>query len=128
MKVVLVCGGRGFSDIRVINNALTKLHTQYQFTTVIHGAALGADMLADEWARKNNLQVIPFPADWDSYGNSAGPIRNRQMLINGHPTLVIAFPGGKGTRDMVDLARMSKIPVIEVSRDGRIYENGEHSE
>ena len=41
-----------------------------------------------------------FPADWARHGNSAGPIRNGQMLAAGKPELVVAFPGG-GTADIV---------------------------
>lgn len=32
-----------------------------------------------------------YPADWDTYGKSAGMRRNRQMLEGGQPDLVVAF-------------------------------------
>src|SRR5258708_15682483 len=35
-------------------------------------------------------------------------LRNRDMLCDGKPDLIIAFPGGKGTAGMVDLARKAK--------------------
>jgi len=47
---------------------------------------------------------MPFPADWSRHGKSAGPIRNRQMLIEGRPDIVVAFPGGKGTANMIKQA------------------------
>ena len=41
-------------------------------------------------------------------------MRNREMLERGRPDLVIAFPGGPGTANMVKLAREAGIEVIKV--------------
>lgn len=57
-----------------------------------------------------------FPADWGSLGKAAGPIRNSLMLTEANPSLVIAFPGGKGTADMISKARAAGVKVIEVSK------------
>jgi len=54
---------------------------------------------------------MPFPADWGKYSKSAGYIRNKQMLAEGKPDLVVAFPGGKGTANMVKLAKLANIPI-----------------
>jgi predicted Rossmann-fold nucleotide-binding protein len=35
------------------------------------------------------------------------------MLAEGRPDAVIAFPGGKGTADMVRKARAAGLPVVE---------------
>ena len=55
-----------------------------------------------------------YPADWDTHGRGAGPIRNKQMLEEGKPDLVIAFPGGKGTANMIGQAKEAGIPVREI--------------
>jgi hypothetical protein len=52
----------------------------------------------------NYVPVIEFPANWKVYGRAAGPIRNMKMLLEGKPDLVVAFPGGIGTADMVKKA------------------------
>jgi hypothetical protein len=36
------------------------------------------------------------------------------MLLEGKPDLVVAFPGGKGTADMVRRARKANVPVKEI--------------
>jgi len=59
------------------------------------------------------IPVIPFPPEWKRYGPKAGPIRNKQMLDEGRPDLVVAFPGGNGTNDMVKKAKAAGIEVIE---------------
>lgn len=46
---------------------------------------------------------------------SAGPKRNQRMLDKGKPDLVLAFPGGDGTADMVRKAKSAGVPIIEVA-------------
>jgi hypothetical protein len=111
---VLVCGGRHFADAALLNRTLDELHAQAQITEIIHGEARGADKLAGNWARIRMVPVKTFPANWRKHGNSAGPIRNRQMLREGRPDLVIAFPGGDGTADMMEQARAAHVEVREI--------------
>ena len=54
-------------------------------------------------------------ADWAKHGRKAGPIRNQRMIDEGRPDLVVAFPGGTGTADMVERARVAGIRVIEIA-------------
>lgn len=76
-----------------------------EMTLLIHGDARGADRLAARWAVQNGVPVKAFPANWRAHGLAAGPMRNEQMLVEGMPQLVIAFPGGRGTADMVRRVR-----------------------
>jgi hypothetical protein len=56
-------------------------------------------------------------ADWGQYGAPAGPIRNKTMLTQGRPDVVLAFPGGTGTADMKRQARRAGVRVVEVTGD-----------
>lgn len=111
--IVLVCGGRNFTDTEIAYNFLNDLHKQYQFTQVISGGARGADSLADSWPRINDIESIVVPAEWNKFGKAAGHIRNMKMVDEHHPNLVIAFPGGKGTTNMIQYSKRNKIKVIE---------------
>jgi hypothetical protein len=53
-------------------------------------------------------------ADWNTHGRAAGPIRNQRMLDEVKPELVVAFPGGRGTADMVRRAREAGVNVYLV--------------
>jgi hypothetical protein len=115
---VLICGGRQFADAEYLAQALDAIRQRCgPFAVVIHGAARGADTLAGEWAVARHIPVLAFPAQWDAFKKrgSAGPIRNQQMLTEGKPDLVIAFPGARGTAHMVRLAREAGVEVIEES-------------
>lgn len=107
---VLVCGGRDFTDATTMSRVLGSLHLQ-SFDTIIQGGAAGADRLAAQWAEKNCVSCHTFWAQWKRYGSRAGPIRNGYMLGHGEPDLVIAFPGGRGTNDMMRRALRYNVPL-----------------
>lgn len=108
---VLVCGGRDFSDREAVFNALHTLAEAHGWLTVIEGGAKGADALAREWAVLCYHGVVTVPADWHKHGTAAGPIRNTKMITACEPDLVLAFPGGRGTADMVEKASIAGIEV-----------------
>lgn len=113
----LVCGGRKFSDQRMFDTIMPHLVGQRGCPSrVVHGDATGADCMAAAWAKRLAIEVVACPADWEKHGKAAGPIRNEDMLMDHKPKLVVAFPGGKGTADMLARAnnRRGAIDVIEV--------------
>ena len=110
---VLVCGGRDFGDRAFVFRTLDAHHASEPFHVLIQGAARGADTYARNWAETHNIRCLSFPADWKRNGKAAGPIRNRQMLDVGQPDLVIAFPGGRGTADMVTQAMKNNVRVVQ---------------
>jgi hypothetical protein len=115
---VLVCGGRDYSDADWLFGVLDHYHRAGAFECIIQGCARGADTLAGEWADARGVPVLPFPADWKRDGNAAGPIRNAQMLREGRPSFVVAFPGGNGTDDMKRQAKRAGVPVLEIPPRG----------
>src|SRR5689334_6115167 len=109
---VLVTGGRHYDNAVEVQRALDSVVGRFGLPTVIHGGATGADQLAARWAFRVGASVVARPADWKRHGGMAGPLRNREMLEL-KPNLVIAFPGGRGTADMVRRARAAGVPVEE---------------
>jgi cephalosporin hydroxylase len=116
---VLVCGGRDYDNwIKLQETLLRECDARcddYDHLTIIQGGARGADSLAKDWARLQEVEMEEYPADWDQYGKAAGIIRNQEMLTEGKPDLVIAFPGGRGTAHMVRIAKDAGVEVIEVN-------------
>jgi hypothetical protein len=112
---VLVCGGRDYNDRDRIWNTLCEIDASQKIDTVIHGGATGADNEGMIWAQTMDRLHAPFAAEWRRFGNRAGPIRNQRMLDEGKPDLVVAFPGGRGTTDMVRRAKAAGVPVREIA-------------
>lgn len=102
--VVLVTGGREYKDQALVFKVLDLMHGKHGIKLIIEGGARGADHLARLWAKSRDVPLRTFPADWKVHGKRAGPIRNGQMLKEGHPDWVIAFEGGSGTADMLSQA------------------------
>lgn len=112
---VLVCGGRGFADSDLLDKTLERLASANQIDCIIEGNARGADRMAGFWARKHRIDNLKFNAEWALYGPGAGPLRNQRMLDEGKPDLVVAFPGGGGTADMVRRAKKVGVEVLEIA-------------
>lgn len=128
MTRVLVCGGRDYgtrvteegytvintTEVENLNTTLDSLKTEFTDLVIIQGEARGADTLAKDWALRNKVMTLSFPANWKQYGKSAGYRRNTQMLEEGKPDIVIAFPGGRGTEMMCEIAETAGITVRRV--------------
>lgn len=101
--ILLVCGGRTFDNWEFIYDVLGN-HLPFTPTHMITGGAEGADTHADFWAWEHGVQPVVCRANWPRYDKAAGAIRNRRMGEL-RPGAVLAFPGGRGTAHMLQVAR-----------------------
>ena len=114
---VLICGSRNWKEEDVIPEYRIEeyIKTLPLDAVIIHGGAPGADMVADRIARERGHTVIEVKANWDLYGDAAGPIRNRKMLDVWNPDKVTAFHedivNSTGTKDMIAAAMKAGFPV-----------------
>lgn len=110
---VLVCGDRNWVDKAAVRRELEKFPKD---TVVIEGEARGADTLGREVAEEMGFEVEAYPADWEQYGRAAGPIRNKEMLAQGKPDMVLAFhrciSESKGTAHMMKIANKAGVVVV----------------
>ena len=123
-KRILVCGGRDYTNRSLVAKTLYELLSDCtqdeatwmppKGTVIIHGGANGADSLADEWATVKYATIEKYMANWSGFGKAAGHIRNTQMLKEGKPDIVVAFPGGRGTANMVKQAEAAGVEVHKV--------------
>ena len=113
MKVI-ICGGRHYSlsndDIKFLDYNVLPIITE-----LVSSGCAGADLGGEEWADQNNIPIRRFVPDWNKYGRAAGPMRNEAMamyLETSGSGMVVAFPGGRGTDNMVDCAVRYGIRVV----------------
>lgn len=111
IKRFAVTGGRDFTNRPLIEAALK--HIPPRDAVMVHGAARGADNIAAHtWVTMGGT-CEPHPANWDKYGQAAGHIRNQEMVDSGLD-LLIAFPGGNGTANMVERAKKAGVRVLDM--------------
>jgi hypothetical protein len=121
-KRALVCGGRTYDDGMTVGRVLDSLDP----SSIIEGGADGADWLARLWSLQCGVAsssdtYAPRPEDARRWGHArARTMRNARMLAEGKPDYVLAFPGGRGTEDMVSKAKAAGVPVLRVRRDGSV--------
>lgn len=111
MKVGVV-GSREFNDYELMNEVLSKLDIEI----IISGGARGADFLAEKYAKKNNIDLKVFPAEWEKYGKSAGFKRNH-LIVNASD-MIVAFRVNKsrGTTHTIEVAKFKKkeVKIIDI--------------
>lgn len=116
---ILVCGGRAYNNAEGLRRSLDCYAVEHADLELICGfdpdgdRFQGADQLAFEWAIDRGIPAFPFPAPWKKHGRGAGPMRNSRMLRYGRPHIVIAFPGGAGTADMLAKAARACVEIDE---------------
>lgn len=123
-KRILVTGSRNWTDKHAIGRALFDQFLESPVGAsfvVVHGdCPTGADAQAkaiiEAWGRNNShIHQESHPADWDTHGKAAGPLRNQEMVDLG-ADVCLAFPLGdsRGTRDCMRRADAAGIRVIDL--------------
>ena len=113
---VLVTGSRTWDDKDFIWNVLDILLAELGDMVIVHGAAKGADAIAQGWVRHQlvngggQVRAERHPADWSRHGRAAGYRRNAEMVALG-ADLALAFirDGSKGATNCADLAERAGI-------------------
>ena len=123
-KIIVVKGDRNYANDSVIRRRFKLLTAGMKNPSdyvLLHGDGRDGDRMAAAICTEFGWNVAAFPADWDRFGLSAGPIRNRTMLgfvlhlVNGStPIMECAFhddlQSSKGTKDCALAALERDIP------------------
>lgn len=83
----------------------------FNITEVVCGMAKGPDTFGEMYAKANHIPVVYFPADWNSHGRAAGPIRNKEMGDYSEALIAIWDGVSKGTKNMIDYALKKRLKV-----------------
>lgn len=114
IKRIVIAGCRNYNNYEEAKEYIDKciLNIKKDNTLVfVSGNCQGADMLGERYAKENSFQLEKYPAEWDKYGKSAGPKRNKKMASIGD--YIICFWDGKsrGTKSMIEYAQKLNKPL-----------------
>jgi hypothetical protein len=111
---LLVCGGRHFDDAALVEIVMSGIHAKTPISVMIHGGLPGIGFPAEAWARRNNVHVIRYPANF-SLGKAGDSTRDLFMLEDSRPETLLVFPGGRRTSELLREAGWKNIRVMDVS-------------
>lgn len=112
---ILVTGSRTWTDVDTISEALNEtwwIAPPDDPFIIVHGhCPLGADSIADNYARYSRWTVERHPADWEQWGKRAGFLRNIEMVEAG-ADICLAFikDNSRGATHCADAAERAGIP------------------
>lgn len=109
-NVLVVFGSRTIEPHFDLLDALSYTHN-VGFDTIISGGARGVDWIAELWAVSKGKDFIPFPADWNMYGKSAGMRRNARMAAYATHGIAVWDGASRGTEAMLNMMRQRQKPV-----------------
>lgn len=118
----LICGGRDYVDTEVFNAVMSQYRNKWALPLkIIVGYdpekkyPTGADQIAYNYAVWWGLERETYPYHYH-LGKKGGSSRNQQMLDEGKPDFVLAFPTEKstGTWDMVRRAKKAGVETVIV--------------
>ena len=113
MKLAIV-GSRTFVDYDFFKVHVDEVFSLENITFIVSGGAKGADTMAETYGRKNAIPFIVFPANWNKYKKSAGPIRNKQVVDECDMMIAFLQDGSRGTMNAIQQASKVGKKVIVV--------------
>jgi hypothetical protein len=113
----IIAGSREVTELDVLTDIIRD-RVHWDISVVLSGGCRGVDELGEKWATENDIPVEKFPADWEQFGDSAGPIRNSEMADSADALVAIKNNSpNDGTSDMIQKAESKDLLVVEENID-----------
>ena len=114
VKRVVIAGCRDYNNYyeakEYIDFCLSNIRKENEIV-ILSGCASGADAIGERYAKENGFLVEKHPADWKTYGKSAGPRRNQQMVDICDFVICFWDEKSRGTRSIIEYAKKYKKPI-----------------
>ncbi|MES3001350.1 MAG: SLOG family protein [Pseudomonadota bacterium] len=110
----IIAGSRWYERYDLFIDMM-RFDLPWPVTTVISGAARGADQLGERWAKQFSVPLERYPAQWrradGSTDKGAGHRRNSLMAAKADALLALWDFNSPGTRHMIGEARKRGLAV-----------------
>jgi len=120
MKLI-IAGSRTIDATHLLNGIILFLQLDTRITEVVSGTANGVDRSGELWAEymqkicgPHGPKLVRFPAEWDTYGKVAGPMRNNQMADYADALLLIWDGQSRGSAHMKQAMEKRGKPIYEI--------------
>ena len=109
MKTI-IAGSRSKVSQSDVDEAI--LLSGFQISEVVSGTAMGADRMGENWAKRNDIPIAYFPAQWNLFGKRSGYIRNEEMARNAEALVAVWDGASRGTLHMINIAKAKGLKVF----------------
>lgn len=113
---LIVAGDRDYTNIDAVYNQIGHYLVTRNISTedliIISGNCRGVDKIGESFANEYETGLELFPADWESYGRAAGPIRNEKMAKISNGLLAFLNKKSIGTKNMINQAIKRGLEVV----------------
>jgi len=112
--ITIIAGSRNITNYTTVYEAIKESGWMHDIEKVVSGRAKGVDSLGEQWAREHigENNIMMFPADWKTYGKSAGYVRNQEMALAADSLIAVWNMKSKGTMHMIDIAQALDLQVF----------------
>lgn len=121
MKLIIAGSRDMFISQNLMNSIICDFQLEEKIIEVVCGDAEGMDTAGRLWQQEmkilcgsNAPELKRMPADWDTHGKAAGPIRNRQMAEYADALLLIWDGESRGSANMKSEMKKLGKPIYEV--------------
>ncbi len=114
IKRIVVSGCRDYNNYtearEYIDFCVSEIGKEYT-PIFVSGGCRGADKLGERYAKENGYKIEYYHAEWNKYGKSAGPKRNREMAKAADAVICFWDGESKGTKSMIEYATKLGKPI-----------------
>jgi hypothetical protein len=124
MLKVIIAGSRDFTNYKLLQewaDTYLQRHPVDQIE-IISGGARGTDRLGERYAKERGIALKIMPADWKTYGESAGYRRNAEMAEYATHAIIFWDKQSSGTKHMIDLAKKYELTlrIVHIEKESLI--------
>jgi hypothetical protein len=113
---VILAGGREFYDYDMFKYKVDFLLQSKANIEIVSGGAMGADSLAEKYAKEKGYKLTVIKADWN-LGKVGGPLRNSEMVAYSDAAIFFWDGVSRGTLDCMKKASDKGLPLKVVKYD-----------
>jgi hypothetical protein len=112
---IIIAGSRTIRNKDTITKCILMGFKQLKVNpydaTILCGMAQGVDLAGLSFGLYYGIPVKQYPAQWNTYGNKAGYLRNKQMIHDADALIAIWDGKSKGTEHTINLAKEKGIAI-----------------
>lgn len=98
--IVCICGSKSIKDLNI-----DRYLRPEDIGEIVTGGAIGVDILADNWAKQNNIEHINYFPQYKIYGGKYAPIKRDEEMVAFSDKLIAFWDGkSKGTKATIEFA------------------------